>query len=403
VFAAVELLAVLEPEDRGAQPLLLLAALRREAAQDVDAVVDHLADARVARVALVLELRLGQQTLRAAGVPGQEHEVALARPIAPRQVERGGVGRLAVDVRAAEREVDRVARVDEVVGVAAEVRDLQVRRHHEPHVVEDAVLVELPHAALEELDDLRLEPGVGLLRVGEDAFAVLGAHRFGGFGGRALGEALRHRLRDVGHLDELLHGEVGDAHLVRESAGDEAVAHPVVVALHLGDAVAHAVVVGQDQTLRRHERRRAAAAEAQRREAHGVPPLLVELDAVLALQVGERRAFERPHLAEAEFVLGASGGGECEGGGEEPGACVVHGVHFPTAAFCCACHFASSSFSRSGLTPVANGLSPRSVFAHCSVSRIVSAIARKRMPLSTARWLATTLRPSRGIHSGISR
>jgi hypothetical protein len=56
--------------------------------------------------------------------------------------------RLAVDVDAEEAEVHRVARVLEIVVVAAELRELGLRGKGEPHVGEVAELAEVVLAAL---------------------------------------------------------------------------------------------------------------------------------------------------------------------------------------------------------------------------------------------------------------
>ena len=323
VLAAVELLAVLEPEDRRAQRLLQPRPHAREAAQDRQPIVDQLAHPRIARVALVLELRLGEQPRGTARVAGQQHDLADLRAVPPTEVMFAGVGRFAVDVGPAEREVDRVARVDEVVRVAAEVRRLQVRRHHQPDVVEHAVAVQLPDGALEQLDELRLQPVVAGPRRGEDAVAVrlapLLGRRARQLGGHALFDLRGHVL----HRDELLHGHALEPDLVLLRRGDEAVGDPVVLALRLGDRAARAVVVGQDQAARRHERGRAAAAEPQRRQPHAVPPRLVGLQAVLTLEVGQRRTFERPHLAEAQLVL-RDGGRRQQGQAEQNTGVSLH-------------------------------------------------------------------------------
>ena len=141
MLAAVQLLTVLQAENRGAQGLLHACIALAKLAQNIDTVVDQLTNARIASVALVFELRLRQQARGATGVAGQDHEFADLRAVAPREVVIGRVGRFAIDVGAAKREVDRVARVDKVVWVAAEVRGLQMWRHDQADVVEHPVLV----------------------------------------------------------------------------------------------------------------------------------------------------------------------------------------------------------------------------------------------------------------------
>ena len=66
---------------------------------------------------------------------------------------------LVVLVHAEHRDVEVVARVREVVGVAAEERDAVLRREHQAHVRVLLVAIQVVEAALVERDDGALQPG----------------------------------------------------------------------------------------------------------------------------------------------------------------------------------------------------------------------------------------------------
>jgi hypothetical protein len=82
-------------------------------------------------VAPVLELGHRQQAVRRARVAEREDDLALVDlPVGPCEVKVLRVERLAVFVHAAQREVERVARVAEVVRLAAEVAQAELRREN---------------------------------------------------------------------------------------------------------------------------------------------------------------------------------------------------------------------------------------------------------------------------------
>ena len=92
-------------------------------------------------VALEFELCRRLESEGASGMSGDEHELARARP---REINFQMVRRpcrLAVLIRAQNGEVERPARKLEVIGIAAERRDIGFRREHEPHVVVALVLI----------------------------------------------------------------------------------------------------------------------------------------------------------------------------------------------------------------------------------------------------------------------
>ena len=86
-------------------------------------------------VAIELELGVGVEAVRVAGIAGDEDQLAVGRALrAPLEVVLARVERLAVLVDAEEGAVEVVARIREVVRVAAEERDLLLGGEDEPDV-----------------------------------------------------------------------------------------------------------------------------------------------------------------------------------------------------------------------------------------------------------------------------
>ncbi len=121
---------------------------------------------RQERVALHLELGRREQAIRVARVAGDEHRVARLRPVPVELQVRRRLRRLAAVIGAQDRHVEAPARKLEIVRVAAEGRDVALRREHEADVLVAPVLVEPVLAALVERDALAFErPVLGLLRI----------------------------------------------------------------------------------------------------------------------------------------------------------------------------------------------------------------------------------------------
>src|SRR5690606_19608320 len=223
-------------------------------------------------------------------------------------------GRVAAGlVRADERDVERVARVCEVVRVAAEEPGLELGREDELDGRVAAVAVEHLLAAVEERDDLALEVG-RVLALRDDGLAR--GVRGGGDARliRARGHCRPDALRDILDLDELVEEQAGTDELVRSRGRVEALGQ--VVPLRGGDrldAVAGAVVVGRDQPVRRDEGGGADLAVADGGEPHLLEPGRGGIEAVALAPVLERRVLERPHGAqlaagERDAVRDAAGG-----------------------------------------------------------------------------------------------
>src|SRR6267378_1689031 len=107
--------------------------------------------------ALVVQLGHRQLAGGAAGMPGDEGEIALlGHRRRPLEVMLGP-RRLPVLVRADERDIEIVAGKVEVVGIAAEERDGHLRREHQAHVLEPLVPVEAVLPTVIQLDHVAAE------------------------------------------------------------------------------------------------------------------------------------------------------------------------------------------------------------------------------------------------------
>ncbi len=110
-------------------------------------------------IADVLQVMHRVEPVGMGRVAGDQHEIAVRqRRGIPLQILR--LDRFAVLVDAEEADVEVVARIFEVVGIAAEIGDLLLRREDQPHVGVSLVAVELVQPAAVERDDVAAESGL---------------------------------------------------------------------------------------------------------------------------------------------------------------------------------------------------------------------------------------------------
>ena len=315
VVAPQRLLRVLVAEDlvEGA-PLLLLAEARVRA-QGGQPPLERLQAERQGLVAQVLQAGHRLEPRGRAGVPGDEHQVAVAHALRrPAEVRRGH-DRLAALVGPHQADVEVVAGKGEVVGVAAEEGHRLLGGEDEPHVRVLPVLVELVLAALVEAHHVAAQlraRGALVLDRGGRGLARLARL---GVGHLRLHRAL-HPARHVLHRGE-------DVDLVARARGlllprgrVEARLHEVVLgARHVLDAAEPHVVVRDHEAVGRDEGARAPVHESHRGEAHLVEPFLRRLEAVLRLQLRERRVVVGPHP-----LVGERRGRDEEDAAEQRGA-----------------------------------------------------------------------------------
>jgi hypothetical protein len=249
----------------------------------------------ILHIAHELKLGHGEQAAGIAGISGDEDQVAIFYASArPTQVviEMSG---LVIFVDSEESDVQIVARVGEVVGVAAEEGDAELRREDEAYVGVFFIFVEVVNLAGVKDHHVAAQSGRGGaifldLRHG-------GALRLRGFGGRHL--RLHAGVDLVGHVlnaYELIEFEIGAFGLFGLSLGVEA-GLDVVVAF--GGKLLHAsrpdVVIGEGQAVGRNEGAGATVIEAHRRKANMVEPLLGELESVFGFDAVFWGSVIEPH------------------------------------------------------------------------------------------------------------
>ena len=131
-IASDRLDAVLEIEDSRGRLARVLRAGRGETLQSTSMRFrSSFSSAGSDAIAIDLELRHRVQPLRRSRIAGDKHQIAVARALGvPLQIIRR-VDRLSVFIDAEQRHVQVVARIREVVGIAAEKRGLLFRREHD--------------------------------------------------------------------------------------------------------------------------------------------------------------------------------------------------------------------------------------------------------------------------------
>ncbi len=247
------------------------------------------------------------------GCPATKTRSPSSAPVrAPLEVMRG-TGGLAVLVGAEEADVEVVARVFEVVGVAAEEGDVELGGEDEPDVGVLLEGVEVILAPLVERDDVAPQPGL------VERLLLDGRHRPAlGDGGLGVGHSRPDRLEDpCGHVldaDQDVQLEVGGLDLLGVGPGQEAVL--VVVLLRRADLLERVgadVMVGHHQAVGRDERARPAAVEPDGRRPQVLDPSGRRLEAVHLLQMPQRQVVEDPHPLIGEH---SSPQGESSGDGQ---------------------------------------------------------------------------------------
>ena len=305
------LLAVLEAEDLRLRPSRLLGAARGVLAQHGEAPLDELEAQRQLDVAHQLELGLRIEARGRAGVARDEDEVAVRHPRRREREVRLRLRGLAVLVGPYQADVDVVAGEGEVVGVAAKKCDLLLRSKHQPHIRVLLVAVQVELATLVELDHVAAQAG-GRIAVVLD----LRDRRLAGLARLPVGHLRRDRSE---HLAGHVLDADQDVDLVARAGGFlgtrlgvEAVLDVVVLgARDVLDAAEADVMVRDHEPVRGDEGARAAVHEAHRGLSHAVEPLLRGLEAVLVLELADRRIVEGPHA-----LLGRNRGGEERQGDE---------------------------------------------------------------------------------------
>ncbi len=231
------------------------------------------------------------------------------------------LGRFTVFVGPEEGEIEAVAGVGEVVGVAAEGCDGLFGGEDEADVGVFFVLIEVVPASGEEGDDVAAVAGVGgaLLFEGGGVCAA----EAGGFGrGGGVGSSGLYFFGDRFDLQQDVDFEAGAGLLISKGAGGEAVFHVVVLfGRYLVDTVGADVVVGEQQTVGGDERTGPAVVKPDRRELERIEKLVGDREAEPFPDVLAGELIEQPH---ALFGPAREGSEEQEGGKRK----ARHGLHF---------------------------------------------------------------------------
>ncbi len=263
----------------------------------------------ILHIAQKVELRHGEQAPRIARMSGYKNQLAIFHSgWRPLQVVIE-VHRFAIFVDAEERDVEIVARIGEVVGVAAEESDVEFRREHKADVRVFLVLVQV--VDLPGVKDCHI--AAQSRRGGTILFHL--RHR----GALSLAGVRRRHPRlhagidlvsDILDADQLVQLQIRALCFLSLRLGIKA-SLDVVVALgrELLDAACSDVMVGEGQAVGRNERARAAVVKSHRRQANMIEPLLCQLKTILGLDFVFWGSVIQPHA----FVgRGQSGKHKCE-------------------------------------------------------------------------------------------
>ena len=163
-----------EPEGELAQLGLGLGMLLGVHVQGREEVVRDRGLSGVECIAHVLELGHRQHAVRRSGVAEREDDRAfLEVSVGPGEMEVARVDRDVVLVGTTEGEVERVAGIPEVVGIAPEVARAELRREDDPDVGVDPVDVQVDASAAIERYELQRPTRMVGPRLREDTLAVL--------------------------------------------------------------------------------------------------------------------------------------------------------------------------------------------------------------------------------------
>src|SRR5580704_119923 len=232
-----------------------------------------------------------------------EDEVAIFHAVARPLKIVIEVRRFVIFVDSKKSDVEIVARVGEIIGIASEEGDVEFRREHQTDIGVLLVLVEVINLARIENHYITAQSG----RSGAVFFDLRHGGALGLAGGGRRHPGLHAGIDLIGHIldaNELIELQIWAFGLFRLRLGIEA-GLDVVVALgrELLDASRAHMVVGEGQTVRRHKRAGSAVVESYRGEANMIEPRRSEFEAVFGLDFVLRSSVIEPHA----FV----GSGEC--------------------------------------------------------------------------------------------
>ena len=206
-----------------------------------------------------------------------------------------GLERFAVLVDAEESHIQVVARIGEVIRVAAVEGGLLLRRKDQAHVGVSLVLVEPVLTAVVKRDHIGAQTGLVFALLGDGRNLSIASLQRLGVVGYAFGRAL-HPRRNILHGHQHVDFEVGGLHLLLRRRCIEAVAEVVVLGgrVFLQLAARH-VMIGEQQAVGADKRARSAVVEPDAGEPQMIEPGLRGMEVILGRQQLEWRVVKGPH------------------------------------------------------------------------------------------------------------
>ena len=247
-------------------------------------------------VAHVGELADGQLPVGFPGMAADESQFAIARAFRIPFQKMLDLGRLAVFVSAENADIEIVARILEVIGIAAVKGHLLLGREDDPHIVVAFVAIQMVNAALVKRDDIGAQPGLVL--------ALLFNRGDGGVArvGRLIARhsRLHARCSPRSVTSSIDMSTFSSRSVALISSGlrlrVETVAHVIVfLAADFLERVGADVMIGDDETVRGNERAAPAGVETDARFLQMLEPLRRRLELILLFELFERRIVEQPH------------------------------------------------------------------------------------------------------------
>ena len=295
LIAADSLERILHAEKIFVRDFVVFPGFGAELLQHRIAASERLENQGIGHVAEQVELRHGVQPARGSGIAGNKNEVAVLDA-------GGGPFEVVVEMRglivlvdAEEADVQIVAGILKIVGVAAEKGGIEFGREDQTHIGVLLIFVKVVHRAGVERDHVATLLGLGgtLLFDGGHLGALrlrLIGHGHSGFrSGVYLGG-------DVFDTFQNVQLEIGAFGLFGLRLGVEAGLQEILAAGgKLLDALGAHVMIGESESVSGNERARAAVIEAHGGEPGMVKPGRREIELVLGLELRRGREIVKPH------------------------------------------------------------------------------------------------------------
>ena len=248
-----------------------------------------------ANISLVFEFRHGHLAAGSPGMSRDEDQFPICGTVGtPFQIVLD-LSRLPILVNPEETNIQIVARVLEIVRIAAIERDLLFGSENQPHISVFLEPVKLVGSSLVEGNDIAAQP-----RFIERFLLDGGLHRAAG-GESVLRVHLGfdrgiHSFRDIFDADQHVQLEIKTPFFFLGCARVKTFAHVIMIFIteFLQRVRAH-MVVRHDQSRWRNERARPSAIETHGRPLNVIEPLVGGVKTVLFLELTARRVIEKPH------------------------------------------------------------------------------------------------------------